>query len=88
MFNIPQGPFCQSCGIPMDKTDAGTNSDGSQSELYCAFCFKNGEYTEPDKTLEQAKEFAINTLTQKMGMPEFQAKMIASSFIPKLKRWQ
>lgn len=88
MFNIPTGPFCQSCGIPMDKVEAGTNGDGSKSDTYCGFCYKDGVFTNPDRTLAQTIEMAVNTLTEKMNMPEFQAKMIANNFIPKLERWQ
>ena len=87
MFNIPKGPFCQSCGIPMDKAEYGTNTDGSKNDLYCSFCFQNGQFTDPERTLSQMIEQACSTLTEKMGMPVMQAKMIANSFIPKLKRW-
>ena len=28
--------FCQSCGMPMEKTeDFGTNNDGGRNEQYC-----------------------------------------------------
>jgi hypothetical protein len=44
---IPQGPFCQSCGMPMVKPeDFGSNADGS-------FCFQKGKFTEPNLTMEQ-----------------------------------
>ena len=39
--------MCQSCGMPLKKDPAqgGTNADGSKNELYCSYCFQNGEFT-------------------------------------------
>ena len=44
--------FCNSCGRPIVKADYGTNADGSLNDEYCKDCFQNGEFTEPDITLE------------------------------------
>jgi len=48
----------------------------------------NGEFTDPNRTLKEMIELVSSTMQEKMGMPGFQANMIANSFIPKLKRWQ
>ena len=45
--------FCNSCGRPIVKADYGTNAYGSLNEEYCKDCFQNGEFTEPDITLEE-----------------------------------
>ncbi|MDL2271290.1 zinc ribbon domain-containing protein, partial [Methanobrevibacter sp. OttesenSCG-928-I08] len=45
--------FCNSCGRPMIKEDYGTNKDGSLNEDYCNECFKDGEFIEPDITLNE-----------------------------------
>ncbi|MFC1786916.1 zinc ribbon domain-containing protein [Halobacteriota archaeon] len=80
--------ICQSCGIPIiNKEDFGTNSDGSKNAEYCQFCYKEGKYTDEGITMEQKIEKNIE-IAKKMGMPEEQAKEIANSIIPKLKRWQ
>ncbi|MGQ9623414.1 MAG: zinc ribbon domain-containing protein, partial [Candidatus Caldatribacteriaceae bacterium] len=53
MLAQPQGPFCQSCAMPMVKPeDFGTNADGSPNGEYCRYCFQNGEFTAPDTTVE------------------------------------
>ena len=88
MFNIPKGPFCQSCGIPMENAYYGTNADGEKNDIYCSYCYMNGEFTDPNRTLKEMIELVSSTMQEKMGMPGFQANMIANSFIPKLKRWQ
>jgi hypothetical protein len=42
----PQGPFCQSCAVPLNKPELfGTEADGSRSEKYCAYCYQNGAFT-------------------------------------------
>jgi hypothetical protein len=80
--------ICQSCGMPMKKSkDFGTNVDGNRNDNYCCFCFKNGDFTNPDLTMEQM----INKLVgfaDRMGMTQSQAKELAQTVIPKLKRWQ
>jgi hypothetical protein len=38
--------FCQSCGMPMDKDpgNGGTNSDGSETQKYCSYCYQQGRF--------------------------------------------
>lgn len=88
MFNMPKGPFCQSCGMPMEPENLfGSESDGSKSAEYCTYCYQDGNFTAPDITLDQMKEKAVNILVDKKGMQVLQAKMLVNMFIPKLKRW-
>ena len=88
MFNMPKGPFCQSCGMPMENDDLfGSKNDGSKTQEYCKYCYQNGSFTDPDITLAEMKAKVSGFLTEQKGMQAFQANMIANSFIPKLKRW-
>ena len=88
MEHQPKGPFCQSCGMPMEKPeDFGKNADGSPSQDYCTFCFQNGTFPDPDITLEQMMGKVADILVTQMNMPEAQAKEM-TKFIPQLKRWQ
>ncbi len=85
----PQGPFCQSCSMPMEKPeDFGTNTDGSKSEDYCQFCFQNGRFTAPDITMEQMIDMVTGIMTNQLKMPEAQARETTRAFIPQLKRWR
>ncbi|MFH1703090.1 MAG: zinc ribbon domain-containing protein [Nitrospirota bacterium] len=81
--------ICQSCGMPMEKIeDFGTNADGSRNEDYCCFCFKNGDFTNPNLTIDQMIDKLIG-FADKMGMTQAQAREMAqAAVIPKLKRWQ
>ena len=85
----PQGPFCQSCGMPLQKeNDFGTNADGSPNHEYCHYCFQNGAFTQPDITKDEMIEKVAGMIVAVNIMPEEQAKALANNFIPTLKRWQ
>lgn len=79
--------FCQSCTFPIDNVeDRGTEKDGSKSDLYCKYCYKDGEFTDPGMTLEKMKEIAITEM-KKQSLPD---NIIQASLhmLPALKRWQ
>ena len=62
---------CQSCGMPMDRLELmGTEKDGSKSTIYCKFCYQNGEFTDPDITLEAMKRHVGEEL-KKTHAPDF-----------------
>ncbi len=81
--------YCQSCGMPMglDKSNYALEKDGSKSEHYCTFCYKDGEFLN-DLTMEQM----VNKLTPfitafKTSVNEEYVRKILSAHLPKLKRW-
>ncbi len=56
--------ICQSCGMTITKeSDLGSESDGSSSHEYCAFCYQHGAYTE-DLTMAELAEQNLKSLTQ------------------------
>ncbi|MFC1655600.1 zinc ribbon domain-containing protein [Patescibacteria group bacterium] len=83
------GPMCQSCGMPL-KEDAhhGTNEDGSKNEEYCKFCYQDGDFTDAGISMEDKIEKIVQLAVSQMGMQEDEARAMANSIIPKLKRWQ
>ncbi|MGC9443857.1 MAG: zinc ribbon domain-containing protein [Candidatus Methanospirareceae archaeon] len=85
----PQGPFCQSCGMPLqEESDFGTNADGTPNHDYCKYCFQNGAFTDPTVTMEEMIGKVIGMMVAMHIMPEDQAKALATTFIPTLKRWR
>lgn len=85
----PKGPFCQSCGMPLEKSeDFGTAANGFRVNDYCHFCFQDGAFTEPDISMEGMIDKCVGIMAQKGIMPEAQAKALMTEVIPKLKRWQ
>lgn len=79
---------CQSCGMPLRKEeDFGTNVDGGKSNEYCFHCFQNGRFVDEGITLQEKIDKNVRFAVQ-MGMPEAEARKMASSVSPKLKRWR
>ncbi len=88
-FEQPKGPFCQSCGMPMENEEVfGTNANGSKNQEYCYYCFQNGEFTDSDITMEEMIDLVAGVMAKEMKMPENNAKEMAKNFIPQFKRWQ
>lgn len=84
----PDVSFCGSCGMPLENQgDFGANADGSINRDYCHFCFKAGEFTDPDISMEQMIDRIVGFAVQ-MKIPEAQARDMAKTFIPTLQRWQ
>jgi hypothetical protein len=85
----PQGPFCQSCGMPLKRPeDFGTGAAGFRINDYCHFCFENGEFTAPSATVQQMIDKCVAIMSERGIMPEAQARRLMREVIPKLKRWQ
>ncbi len=86
--------FCQSCGMPMGSapTDEfnelyGREKDGSLSQDYCAYCYKDGAFTR-DCTMEEMIDFCVPFMVKSdPAMTEDKAREMMRSFFPKLKRW-
>ena len=72
--------------LKKDSKGGGTNSDGSKSNMYCSYCFENGEFTQPDITLEEMETLIIKKMKE-MGMPGFMAKLLTTG-TAKLERWK
>lgn len=77
--------YCQSCGMPLLKDeDFGTNNDGSKNEEYCAYCYKDGAFTQ-DVTMEGMIEICVPFMTD---MDKNEATVLLKEQLPKLKRWK
>ena len=80
--------ICQSCGMPMiENNDFGTNKNNSMSEEYCTYCFQKGSFTNKNRTLDEQININIG-FAEKMGMEEKEARDLAKSILPNLKRWK
>lgn len=83
--------FCQSCGMPLNDHNHGTNADGTPNEDYCTYCYKDGKFTQ-DMTMEQMIDHCaqftdeINKQSGK-NLTKEQAKEMMRQFFPHLKRW-
>lgn len=79
--------FCQSCSMPLDKPELlGTEKDGSKSKQYCAYCYQNGAFINPDMTLPEMKTL-VKEQMKKMKIETGIIDMSVNS-LPDLKRWR
>ena len=78
--------------MPLADGNRGTNADGSHSEDFCVFCYKNGHFTQ-EFTMSQMIEFCLQFLDQwnvQAGckLTPIQAKEQMFKLFPNLKRWK
>lgn len=78
---------CQSCGMPLarDEQGGGTERNGDRSKTYCSHCYENGEFTQPNLTVDQMKDRVKQKLVE-FGFPKFLTGLFTRN-IPKLERW-
>lgn len=83
---------CQSCGMPLGfplpENFFGTNADGSVNKEYCQFCFKNGNFTKADLTMDEMINISIEHMTSQLEFPREKAERLSHEIIPQLRRWK
>jgi hypothetical protein len=81
--------ICQSCGMPMKiERDFGTEKDGSLSEDYCTFCYHGGRFTDEGISLQGKIDKLVKISVANLSMTEKQARDLAETQLPTLKRWK
>ncbi len=84
--------FCQSCGMPLTALEQfGTNKDQSMNKDYCAYCFKDGSFTQNltvDEMIDHCAQF-VEEFNKDAGKKLTKEEAIAQmkQYFPKLKRW-
>ena len=80
--------ICQSCAMPLNSDkERGTETDGSLSDDYCIYCYRDGAFTAPNLTMDEQIAKAAQFADQ-AGMTAEQATEYAKKVFPTLKRWQ
>jgi hypothetical protein len=78
--------FCQSCGMPMDQPKSmGIEKDSSKSTIYCNYCYRDGEFADPDMTIEEMQEHLRAELRKTHTTEAVIARAVAR--LPYLGRW-
>lgn len=84
--------ICQSCGMKMQETEYGTNSDGSTNKEYCRYCLPDGKFSR-EITMEEMVESNLKFLDEmneeegtNFTPEEARAEML--KYFPTLKRWR
>lgn len=80
--------FCQSCGMPMQEEQYGTEKDGSKKDTYCCYCYKDGDFTW-QCTMEEMLDFCAE-LDVKDGRAKTieEAKAAMMAYFLDLERWK
>ena len=78
--------FCQSCSMPLgDPALLGSEKDGSSSHEYCKYCYQDGEFVNPNMSLNEMTSLVIDQMEKR----NIDSKVIdmAVRSLPRLKRW-
>lgn len=72
--------------MPLADIDLrGKEKDGSRSDVYCRYCYRNGEFTYPGMTLDEMRSH-LQELMRPSEMSKDQVESLLAG-LPKLKRW-
>lgn len=77
--------LCQSCGLNF-KNQLNYTSSRKSEQIYCETCFKDGEFTEPELTIEQMRERIKNRCTELKINRLY--RFILIERLDNLKRWR
>lgn len=102
LIMINNQEYCQSCGMPFhsskqseegfssnhEKSQYGTNTDGTINYDYCCYCLKDGAFTF-EGTMEEMIHLCIPFMIKNHdNLKEEDAKNMMLSWFPNLKRWK
>ena len=77
--------ICQSCGMPMQEEQYGTNKDGSKNESYC---YKDGEFAQNCSMEEMAEFCAPFEVEGGRAKNVEEAKAGLMTYFATLERWK
>jgi len=78
--------------MPLTEEILGTDADGSKSEDYCMFCYKDGQFLQDctmDEMIEHCSQF-VDEVNKQMPKPmtKDEYKQMMKEYFPMLKRWK
>jgi transcriptional regulator with XRE-family HTH domain len=85
LLGSPRQLFCQCCGMPLEDSLIGRDSDGALNEDYCKWCYADGAYTYND--MDELIEVCIPHMARE-GFTEEQAREYMKANLPKLDYWK
>ena len=85
LLGSPQKLYCQCCGMPLEDTIIGRDSDGTPNESYCKWCYADGTYTYHD--MDDLIDVCIPHMVSE-GFTEEQARAYMKNMLPNLDYWK
>lgn len=72
--------FCQSCAIPLNTKNLGSEQDGSTSMMYCELCYQNGAFTNSE--ISFAEMLAVGKAGIDQSSSNFITKFMLKALYP------
>ena len=85
LLGSPRRLVCQCCGMPLEDSILGRDSDGSLNEDYCRWCYADGTYTYSD--MDDLIDVCVGNMTGE-GFSEEQARAYLKQKLPELDYWK
>ena len=79
---------CGRHGMPSPGRGRGDRADSSPSAEYCIYCYRDGAFTEPDLTGEQAVMKYAPMMASNLGIPPLEAEEMVRQYLSTLPRWR
>ncbi len=88
LLGIERNRFCQCCTYPLgNPAELGTNEDGTLNPDYCIYCYKDGQWVDPNLTVQGVIDYTVPFMTSPT-MPEEKVRAHLNELVPTLKRWK
>ena len=88
LLEMPDAPYCQSCGMPFfQPEDRGTKADGTPSEDFCSWCYRDGTFV-GGESLDELIERCAPGMAETCGISLDEAVSFMGALLPGLKRWE
>lgn len=85
LLGAPKQLVCQCCGMPMEDSIVGYDSDGFLNEDYCKWCYADGSYTYSN--MNDLIDVCVKQLVNE-GFEEEQARSYMKEKLPTLDYWK
>ena len=85
LLGSPRKLICQCCGMPLDDSTIGKETDGSFNEEYCKWCYTDGEFKYESK--EQLIDFCVEHMATE-AWPAEQVRAHMEAVVPQLRHWK
>ncbi|MBQ6756179.1 MAG: helix-turn-helix domain-containing protein [Oscillospiraceae bacterium] len=85
LLGSPRQLICQCCGMPLDDSILGKDSDGALNENYCQWCYADGTYVYSD--MDELIDVCAANMAEN-GFTDSEARAILRENLPKLDYWK
>ena len=85
LLGAPRQLICQCCGMPLEDSITSREQDGTMNELYCKWCYADGQYMYSD--LDDLIDVCVKHMANEQ-LPEDAARAYLRQTLPQLDYWK